>query len=94
MGRRRTPPRRDPPVRADAVAQYRPEPRRGRFAALAVFAPSLGAVADPCGGLTTAFAASSSNRCPRRAPLNALLDVAARRVEGDLRDHRYYPRPC
>ena len=92
MGRHQTPPRRDPPVRADRVAQL-PEPRRRSLAALAVFAHSLGAVADPCGGLTTAFAAASSNRCPRRGPLSALLDVAGRRVEGDLREHRSYPLP-
>jgi hypothetical protein len=99
MGRRRILPSRDPPVRAGTVAQCRPEPRRR---SLADVANALGAVAASGGRLATAgvgatalsaaFAASSSNRCPGSALLNASLDAAARRVEGDLRD-RYYPPP-
>ena len=52
MGRRRMLPSRDRPVRADMVAQRRPEPRRRSLAAFAVFA--LGAVADAYGRPATA----------------------------------------
>ena len=48
---------------------------------------------DPRPRSLAAFAACSSNRCQASAQLNASLDAAPPRVEGDLRDHRYYAPP-
>ena len=104
MGRRRMLPSRDPPVRAHSVAQCRAAPRRRSLAACAVFANSLGAVAAACGRLVTADV--GVYRAERRIRsmfkqslsgqglLNASLDAAARRIEGDLREHGYYLPPC
>jgi hypothetical protein len=104
MGRRRMLPSRDPPVRADTVAQCRPEPRRRSLAAFAVFANSLGAVAAACGRLVTAdvgvyragrrISGGFEQPLSGEPPLTASLDAAARRIEGDLREHGYYPPPC
>jgi multiple sugar transport system substrate-binding protein len=43
--------------------------------------------------LSTAFASAFNEAVVRGRPVDASLDAAARRVEGDLREHQYYPPP-
>jgi len=43
--------------------------------------------------LSAAFARAFHQIVVEGAPVRASLDAAARRVEGDLRDHQYYPQP-
>jgi len=105
MRRRRVLPSRDPPVRACTAAQRRREPRRISLAASAAGARSLGAVAAACGRQATGRTPTSTGAERRirgmfnqslsgQGPLNASLDAAARRIEGDLGEHGYYPPPC
>ena len=86
MRRRRVLPSRDPPVRACTVAPCRREPRRISLAASAAGARSLGAERRIRGMFNQSLSG--------QGPLNASLDAAARRIEGDLREHGYYPPPC
>lgn len=104
MRRRRVLPSRDPPVRACTAAPCRREPRIS-LAASAAGARSLGAVAAACGRQATGRTPTCTGAERRirgmfnqslsgQGPLNASLDAAARRIEGDLREHGYYPPPC
>ena len=105
MRRRRVLPSGDPPVRACTVAPCRREPRRISLAASAAGARSLGAVSAACGRQATGITPTctgaerrirgmSKQSLSDQGPLNASLDAATRHIEGDLREHGYYPPPC